>query len=75
MDFEEEREKWLGMMEGRNREIDALHRDIEGYYNEYAATITDKNREIDRLRKMLGMSPLYKQKPSKALKLIKGGTS
>jgi len=31
MDFEEERERWLGMMEGRNREIDALNRDIEGY--------------------------------------------
>jgi len=39
----EERERWLGMMEGRNREIAALHRDIEGYHNEYAATITDKN--------------------------------
>ncbi len=75
MDFEEERERWLGMMEGRNREIDALHRDIEGYHNEYAATITDKNKDIDRLRKMLGMSPLYKQKPAKVLKLIQGGKS
>ncbi len=63
------------MMEGRNREIDVLHRDIEGYHNEYAATITDKNKEIDRLRKMPGLSPLYKQKPAKVLKLIKGGKS
>ncbi len=75
MDFEEERERWLGMMEGRNREIDALHRDMKGYHNEYAATITDKNKEIDRLRKMLGMSPLHKQKPAKVLKLIQGGKS
>jgi hypothetical protein len=69
----EERERWLGMMEERNREIAALHRDIEGYHNEYAASITDKNKEIDCLRKMLGMSPLCEQEPAKVLRFVKGG--
>ena len=37
----------------------------------YEETVTVRDKEIDRLRKMLGMKPLKEQKPAQVLQLVK----
>jgi len=68
---EEERNRLYALIESANSRLDRQKLISEKEKQIYEITIAVRDKEIDRLRKMLGMKPLKEQKPAQVLRLIK----
>ncbi len=71
MKWQEEKERLWKLIEEKDRRIQNLIMDNRWLMSQVNWTWDNRNEEIDRLRSMLGMAPLYKQKPARVLRLVK----